>query len=386
MICYCHKKIYSLRVEISKILFNDTKNDKISIFKKTPIKIINKIKTKEKKSKNKKKINFKKKEFFPPKKKSINRVSDSTSSRKSSEQNLVIFKKDSRKNLKKKVIFIPKNKLKSENSQSKLEDKNSLINYDSKNYINNLNDKIDKEEEKEKEKGKEKDLDNFQLNGLDYEEACELDKRGFCMTYWSVLMREHLILFTFFSCTDYNLFYIKLERLITLICVEMSFNGLFFVHESMYRKYIYEEELTFAQKLPQLLFTLIVSHIIEVLLCFFGMTDSYIYEIKELKDLKKNGKKIINIMEKMKNKLVCFFIITFLLFIFNWYFISAFCAVYQNTQLIFLRDTAISFSSSMIEPFMIYGVTVFIRYISLMECSNKKLGCLYKLSDKFPIF
>ena len=116
------------------------------------------------------------------------------------------------------------------------------------------------------------------------------------------------------------------------------------------------------------------------------MTDVYIYEIKDLKDIQKNGKKVVNIIEKMKNKLIGFFIVTFILFLFNWYFISAFCAVYQNTQIIFLRDTAISFLTSMTDPFIIYGVTVFVRYISLRKCSNKKLSCLYKLSDTFPIF
>ena len=72
------------------------------------------------------------------------------------------------------------------------------------------------------------------------------------------------------------------------------------------------------------------------------MTDVYIYEIKDLKDIQKNGKKVVNIIEKMKNKLIGFFIVTFILFLFNCYFISAFCAVYQNTQIIFLRDTASS--------------------------------------------
>ena len=126
-----------------------------------------------------------------------------------------------------------------------------------------------------------------ELNNLEYDEACELDNRGFCKTYWSVLLREHLILFTFFTCYDYNLFYIKIERFFILICTEMTINGLFFIHESMHRKYIQGEDLTFVEKLPQLLFTLIVAHMIEVILCFFSMTDVHIYEIKSLSKEKK---------------------------------------------------------------------------------------------------
>ena len=111
-----------------------------------------------------------------------------------------------------------------------------------------------------------------------------------------------------------------------------------------------------------------------------------IYEIKALPKHEKNAEKIVNIMDKMRNKLIGFFIFTFLLFLFNWYFISAFCAVYQNTQKIFIRDSAISFLTSMIDPFIIYGVTTLIRYISLIKCCKKKLCCIYKLSDIIPIF
>ena len=116
------------------------------------------------------------------------------------------------------------------------------------------------------------------------------------------------------------------------------------------------------------------------------MTDSHLYKIKELSNSQKNGEQVINIIEKMKHRLIGYFIFTFLLFVFNWYFISAFCAVYQNTQIIFLRDTVISFLTSMMDPFLIYGITTMLRYISLLSCCKKKLGCVYKLSDLIPIF
>jgi hypothetical protein len=233
---------------------------------------------------------------------------------------------------------------------------------------------------------KNKKLDSYELNNLDYKEACEFDKRGFCSTYFSILMREHLILFTFCTCYDYNLFYIKIERFFILICTQFTVNGLFFVHETMYRKYVEGEDFTFIQKIPQLLFTLIVTHIIEVLLCFLSMTDSNIYEIKELPKEEKNNEKILSIIDRMKRKIATFFIFTFLLLLFYWYFISAFCAVYQNTQIIFLRDTGISFLTSLLDPFIIYGITTLLRVISLSVCCKKKLGCVYKLSDIIPIF
>ena len=116
--------------------------------------------------------------------------------------------------------------------------------------------------------------------------------------------------FTCFTCYDYNLLYVKKERFLSLICIEMSVNDLFFVHESMHRKYTNGEDFTFVQKIPQILFTLIEGHIIEIILCFFGVTDTHIYEIKALPKHEKSAEKIVNIMDKMRNKLIGFFIFT----------------------------------------------------------------------------
>ena len=166
----------------------------------------------------------------------------------------------------------------------------------------------------------------------------------------------------------------------------MTMNGLFFIHESMHKKYTNGEDFTFVQKLPQLLFTLIVAHILEVFLCFLSFTDTHVYEIKNLPNDKNKGEKILNILDCIKRKLVGFFTFTFLLFLFYWYFISAFCAVYQNTQKIFIRDSFISILTSFIDPLIIYGATTLLRYISLFGCCKKKLGCVYKLSDIIPFF
>ena len=61
---------------------------------------------------------------------------------------------------------------------------------------------------KENEKKVEEKLDNFELNELNFYEAINLDKRTFIQIYWSLLRREHPILFTFFVYDDYNLIYI----------------------------------------------------------------------------------------------------------------------------------------------------------------------------------
>ena len=278
-----------------------------------------------------------------------------------------------------------------------------MVNYETdKTLKEKYNEKYNKKEKEKSERHKNNIVyDDYELNNMDYQDASINDKRSCLRTYWSMLKRENSFLVTFIACNDYNLFYVKIERFFILLCTEMTMNGLFFIHESMHRKYTEGENFTFVQKLPQLIFTILVADLIEVILCFLSMTDKHIYDIKalvreqkeknkkekkDINDKKELGQKIMNILDTMQRKLVSFFVFTFLLFLFYWYFISAFCAVYQNTQVIFLRDSGISFITSLVETCIIYGFTNILRAISLSLCCRKKLGCVYKISDLIPIF
>ena len=227
-------------------------------------------------------------------------------------------------------------------------------------------------------------FDDYVLNNMEYNDALEYDKRNCTETYWSMLKREHYVIFTFYTKKDHNLFFIKFQRFLILICTEISMNGIFFVHETMYKKL--NGDLNFAQKIPQIILALLISHIVEIFLCYLSMTDVTYYKLKSLPKLDKyNYQKINDIIECTKIKLVAFFIFTFLIFLFNLYFISAFCAVYQNAKLIYLRDSAISIFISFIDPFIIYGIICLIRIRSLSK-GKKKLICLYKTSHILPLF
>ena len=81
-------------------------------------------------------------------------------------------------------------------------------------------------------------LSDFELNDLDYYEAIKLDKRKLNQLYWSILKREHIILFTFLSCNDYNIIYVKFAKFFFLICQDMSLNVVFFNDKSMHKIYL----------------------------------------------------------------------------------------------------------------------------------------------------
>ena len=379
IILYCFRTTNPLKVEISKFLFaGEEINNNI-------------LPMDEPKSHSKRRSSKKKKtnKALPPKRLTSN-IYNTDKSKVTSTTQSKHSKKDKSKdiNIKNKTndIEIHKSHKSSSKILFKKQEKSSLTVF-SKNKLFEAKEKLDeKDKEEENEIIHPELLDNYEFNNLEYEQACEYDKRSFCRTYYSVLKREELVFFTFLSCNDYNLLYVKIARFLVLACTNMTMTALFFVHKTMYKKQDIEENWSFVQKLPQLLFVLIANHIIEVYLCYLSMTDSAYYEIKELSKKPDNSKKIINIIDCMKTKLIIFFISTFILFLAYWYFISAFCAVYKNTQYIFVRDSSISFATSLLDPFVTYGLTMILRKISLSICCRKKAGCLYKLSDIIPIF
>ena len=73
------------------------------------------------------------------------------------------------------------------------------------------------------------------------------------------------------------------------------------------------------------------------------------------------------------------------MFVFYWYTIACFCAVYTNTQITFIKDSILSFILGLLSPFIIYLIPVSLRIISL-RVKKTNLSCIYKLSDIIPFF
>ena len=233
------------------------------------------------------------------------------------------------------------------------------------------------------EEEKQKKFDDFELNDLEYEEAVKYDHRSFFRVYFSLIKREHRIIFTFFVCRDYNLIPVKLSRFIFLLATDMVMNVFFFSDATMHKIFLSYGKYNFVQQIPQIIYSTILSQIIEVFLCFLSLTDTHMYEIKELKLNSKNKDEIIDAFKCMKKKLFYYFLITFIFFLGYWYIVAVFCAVYENTQIIFIKDCLMSSLLGFIYPLILYSFPASFRVCSL-KCKNNK--CLYKFSDIIPFF
>ena len=142
---------------------------------------------------------------------------------------------------------------------------------------------------------------------------------------------------------------------------------------------IYEDHgvFNFIFQIPQIIYSTIISIVIRTLLSLLSLSEKNIIEIKNQETLEtaKNTAK-----EKQKClliKFIIFFTISFSFLVFFWYYISCFCAVYKNTQIYLIKDTAISFGTSLIYPFVINLIPGFLRIHSI---NNGRKKCLYRIS------
>ena len=140
---------------------------------------------------------------------------------------------------------------------------------------------------------------------------------------------------------------------------------------------IYEDKGKFniVYQIPKILYSTFISKFIDIFIRKLALTQDNIIDLKQEKE--KIDEKYIKTKRAFKIKFICFFIISFVLLIFFWYYITCFCGVYINTKLHLIKDTIISFVLSLIYPFGIYLIPGLFR-IPALKAKNK--ACMYKLS------
>ena len=166
----------------------------------------------------------------------------------------------------------------------------------------------------------------------------------------------------------------------------MALNVFFFSDESMHNIYQSGGNYIFFEQLFQMIISTLVSQLLQIFLNYLTMTDIDYYRIKSINKNNIRRESIFSIIKCIKCKLIIFYIFTLILFLFYWYVVTAFCAVYENTQKIFITNSLLSFSMGLIYPFVIYFIPTGLRFIALNSKIKKQLKFLYFLSNIIPFF
>ena len=156
---------------------------------------------------------------------------------------------------------------------------------------------------------------------------------------------------------------------------------LFFNDSTIHKIYIDSGSFNLLYQLPRIIYSSIISSILNTILKALALTEKNILELKKTKSCEINieSKKIIKFLYY---KFMLFFIISFIFLLFFWYYISSFCAIYENTQIHLIKDTLISFGLSMLYPLGIYLIPGIFRFISL---KTDKREIMYNFSKFIQI-
>ena len=214
---------------------------------------------------------------------------------------------------------------------------------------------------------------DYELNSLDFNEAIIVDRRNLFQYYISTLKINNLLIFSFLPIDDYNVMIIKNFLFFFFFTLNLTVNALFFNDDTMHKIYIDEGKFNLIYQIPQIIYSSIISGIVNTLIKYLSLSQDNIMDLKHahISNLKKQYEQLLL---NLKLKFSLFFILTYLFLMFFLYYISCFCGIYQNTQNHLLKDSIIGFVLSLLDPLWQILLLGILRIYAL----KRKKECLYK--------
>ena len=213
-----------------------------------------------------------------------------------------------------------------------------------------------------------------ELNGLEYQNALEIDKRSYCEIYFSFLKKQNLLIFCLSYCTnDYNLNIMKFSLLMLQIIFFMTVSAFFFTDNTLNNIYENKNKFDIPFMMRQLMLTFLICLGVNLIFKILMRTDNKIIEIKQENENIKDG------ISSIKCKFIFYFVFGNLILMFGWFYISCFCSVLNHTQIILIKCAAYSFGITFAYQFVICLLAPSFRVWAL-NSKNKDKKCLYEVS------
>jgi hypothetical protein len=109
-------------------------------------------------------------------------------------------------------------------------------------------------------------LNDYEMNNLSYKKALKFDKRTYFQYYLSLLRTNHILIFTFFTNTDYNSKIIKIILFLFSFVLYFTINALFFNDETLHKIYEDQGNFNFFYQIPNILYSSIITSIINIIM------------------------------------------------------------------------------------------------------------------------
>ena len=238
------------------------------------------------------------------------------------------------------------------------------------------------------------------LNNYTFDEAVKYDMRSVCAIFYIFLLSKDPLCHAFLFKSPLELFPLRFCLLLFIISSDLALNAFFYFDDKISEKYKYAQNLflfTFSSNLTIILLSTFIGFLFMTLFTNLGNSTNNIRDIfrQEEEKIKKNKnykvtdkrkkeiyEEINKILNKHKIKVIILISIEFLLVLFFWYYVTAFCHVYSNTQLSWLLDSFLSILSRIV--IVIFLCLGFAKLYRLSVESNSH--CIYKFALFFYSF
>ena len=224
----------------------------------------------------------------------------------------------------------------------------------------------------------------FELNYISYKEALRLDKRTFFQLYFYLMKTKVPIFFEFYPINDYNLKIIKISLFFLFFDIYFAINTLFFTDSTIHQIYKDGGKYNFGYFLPQIIYSFIICYVINSAIKFFTLIERNILEAIKGINSQNMLKKVFKIKRCLVIKYIIFYSLSNVFLLFFWFYLSSFCAVYQNTQIYLIINTFMSCFICIIFSFLFILFPSIFRFLSL-NVNKAKYECFYKASQILQI-
>ena len=126
---------------------------------------------------------------------------------------------------------------------------------------------------------------DYELNSLDYNKALKIDKRTYLEFYISLIKIKQKLIFTFYTKDDYNSRVIKICLLFFSFALYYTINALFFNDTTMHKIYEDHGKYNMLYQIPKIIYSTIISKIINILVAKLSLTQNYIISFKKKKKI-----------------------------------------------------------------------------------------------------
>ena len=233
---------------------------------------------------------------------------------------------------------------------------------------------------------------NIILNNYTFEEAIKYDMRSLLLIFYIFLLSKQVLFHAFLFKSPLEIFAIRFCLLIFIISSDLALNSIFYLDDKISEKYKYAKNIflfAFNNNITVILLSTLIGFIF---LTFFTKLSNSTYAIREVfrkeeEKLKNNNKYIVDdirkkeifeeitkILNNFRIKIIIFIIFEFLIVIFFWYYITAFCHVYSSTQTSWILDSFLSMISR-----IIIDCLISLGFAKLYRISvESNVRCIYK--------